>query len=515
MLAILMLACGEVEDTGTPEVDDTPDTLSYSFDLETVDFGSVELGTSTLVELTLTNTGSGNLILGDFGAEDEAVEVTAAGVFSIKPDESALIELTWSPGEPGTLDTRAWFQVGDSPSNLGEETLPVVGSADGPDLELAVEAIDMGTVTVGCSQSETIELLNLGTTDMTISALSLDYAPEYTIVADELPITVRPNDYAAVELVYTPIQTTSNVTTLYIETDDPFEPVASISVDGSGWIEADNELYWEAKERQPITILMNMNEVAVTQYHAAKLENAVEVFFTTLDDFDVQFRMACFLNESGVHQSDTLYIDHTMEAEESIEIFYDMLSGTSQTSDNDFNMETLDAALDNSMDWLFEDEFEDSKLNFFTINDDADASRTNSPSGYLAKWRALKDDEENIQVHAIAGTTIPYGSCGDVYFSKYVENIDATGGVFLDVCEANWDSHMETIAEAFIGEIQDFELTGNPAASTIEVYWDGIPQFDGWTYDSEDNEVVFDQTSYPPDGTTVRIYYIMATECPA
>ena len=514
MLVILLMACGEVEDTGTPEVEEPLPDVAWSFDAEVIDFGSVELGSTGLAQVVLTNTGGDTLLLGDLGSMHEDVDITAPGVFTLKPDEEATLELSWSPGETGTLDTVVWLEVGGGPTDFELIEMDVTGQADGADLQLAVEAIDFGTVTVGCTGTETIELLNLGTTPLTLTDLSTDYAPEFELVHDELPLTIEPNGLASLEVIYTPVQTTSNVTTLYIETDDPFEPVASIAVDGAGWIEADNEMYWEAKERQPLTILMNINEIAIYQTHAGKLKNSIETFFEQLDEFDVKFRMACFLHESGTHQVETeTWIDDTMSYEESVDIFYEMLEGTSTYGDNDYNMQTLDAALEENEEWLFEGEFEDSKLNFFTINDDADASQL-SASVYVNKWYGYKEDSEDIQVHAIAGVYEGGSTCGEVYFNNYDDAISLTGGVFLDICESDWTDHMIDVANAFIGEIQQFELTGHPSASTIEVYWDGIPQFDGWEYDEEDNEVVFDQTSYPPDGTTVRVYYIMATECP-
>jgi len=508
---ILLLACGEPEDTGGPEVEEEEKGIDLVFSVDTVDFGSVELGSSGLQSLTITNKGDATAFLAEMGADDELVEVTAPGVLTIEPNRIANVDLSWTPETPGLLSTNAWFRAGSSPTNLEDHSIVVTGTADGPMATYSHTSADLGTVTVGCTETERIEVLNIGTLPLVIDDLTLDYAPEFEIVSEELPITIGANESTLIELVYTPVETQTTVTTLYITTNDPFAPQTTIPAEANGWIEADNEMYFEVTKRQPLTILMNINEIAIYQTHASKLEASIETFFLYLDEFDVEFRMACFLHENGTQVSEVLYIDETYDSEDSVDVFYDMLGGSSQYGDNDSNLQTLDNALNNSMDWLFEGVYADSKLNFFAINDDADTSPI-SPSVYVSEWQALKDDDEDVQVHAIGGTAT--GSCGSVQFRNFEDAVDETGGTFLDICASDWVSHMETIAEAFIGDIQQFELEGNPAASTIEIYWDGIPQLTGWEFDSSQNEVVFESTSYPPDGTTLRIYYIMATECP-
>ena len=512
MLTLLLIGCGEPDPEPLPEEEETEEGIVLTISPESVAFGSVELGSSGLAELALTNGGSSTLFLAELGSDDESLDVSAPGVLTIEPNRIATVEVAWTPMEPTTLAAQGWLRVGTSPTALEETTFAITGQADGPAAVYSSESVEIGQITVGCNGSDTIDVMNVGTTDLVIDDLAIDYAPEFAIVSEELPITVAPNETASIELLYTPTATQSTATTLYISTNDPFNPTQTIAASANGWIEADNEIYWEVVERQPITILMMINEIAIYQTHASKLAASIETFFTYLDEFDVQFRMACFLHENGTQHSSTLYIDETYDAEDSVDVFYDMLSGSSLYGDNDANMQTLDNALEESQDWLFEGVYENSKLNMFTINDDQDTSPLTGKV-YVNNWRAWKDDDDDVQVHAIAG--FYSNSCGAVYFSKYEEAIDETGGLFLDICASDWSSYMEQIVEAFLGDIQQFELTGSPAASTIEVYWDGIPQTSGWTYDSSQNEVQFDSTSYPPNGTTLRIYYLMATECPS
>ncbi|MCP4804596.1 MAG: choice-of-anchor D domain-containing protein [Proteobacteria bacterium] len=511
MIPILLLACGEEPEDSGVEVEEPTATFAYELTPDAVEFGSVELGTSGVQQVVLVNKGSASLFLAEFGASDERLDVDSGGVFSISPNSSATIDVTWTPNEPGSLVSDGWISLGSSPTSLEELAFAITGSADGPQIAVAEEALDLGTVTVGCQGEDSISILNTGTEALTITDLSMDYAPELLISHDELPVTIEPNNSFLIDVAFTPTATQSSSTTLYITSDDPFSEVLTVGIDGDGWIEAENEMTFEAKERQPITILMMINEIAIYQTHANKLKNSIETFFLYLDEFDVKFRMACFLHEDGTQYSETLYIDETYDSEDSVDVFYDMLSGSSLYGDNDANMSTLDNALNNSVDWLFEGEYADSKLNMFTINDDQDTSQL-AGTVYVNNWRAFKDDDDDVQVHAIAG--FPSNSCGAVYFSKYEEAIDETGGQFLDICASDWTMYMTTLVESFLGDIQQFTLEGSPAPSTIEVYWDGIEQFDGWEFDEDGNDIEFDPAQYPPDGTTVRIYYIMATECP-
>ena len=90
----------------------------------------------------------------------------------------------------------------------------------------------------------------------------------------------------------------------------------------------------------------------------------------------------------------------------------------------------------------------------------------------------------------------------------------ATDGLFLSVCDTNWDEHMDKlVAASFGGGGEYFRLTGNPLPSTIVVYLHDVKSSEGWAYDESVNSVVFEDDAYPIEGTEVRIKFLKAVGC--
>ena len=58
-----------------------------------------------------------------------------------------------------------------------------------------------------------------------------------------------------------------------------------------------------------------------------------------------------------------------------------------------------------------------------------------------------------------------------------------------------------------------FQLDGNPMESSIEVSVDDVRMYEGWSYDSSMNAVVFEENSYPAYESIVTIYYWMSDGC--
>ena len=88
----------------------------------------------------------------------------------------------------------------------------------------------------------------------------------------------------------------------------------------------------------------------------------------------------------------------------------------------------------------------------------------------------------------------------------YWEAINATGGVWLDIC-SDWSTieSLEQLAQASV--ILDSYILDNPAIeSTIEVTVNGIPNTNNLYFDVDMNAVVF-ETNIPVEGDKIDVKY--------
>ena len=134
---------------------------------------------------------------------------------------------------------------------------------------------------------------------------------------------------------------------------------------------------------------------------------------------------------------------------------------------------------------------------------------------YVSLFQGMKDDPDDVVIHAVAGD-YP-GGCGSASAGTgYYEATVATGGLFLSICATDWGSHLQEIAQASAGQLNDsFELTQLPVPETIEVQVDGIRTTTGWQYDAATNAVVFDRDHIPAGGSTVEVEYKLMPDCEA
>jgi hypothetical protein len=154
---------------------------------------------------------------------------------------------------------------------------------------------------------------------------------------------------------------------------------------------------------------------------------------------------------------------------------------------------------------------DDARLVFVAVSDEVDSSR-DSWSDYLDYFHTLKDDEDDVIWHSIAGD-YPSGCATADAGIGYYQITSATGGLYLSICATDWASYLEALAEESGANLDEFELTQYPVPETIEVRVNGLSVSVGWEYDPAGNAVVFDETSIPEGGATVEIEYGLYGDC--
>ena len=139
-------------------------------------------------------------------------------------------------------------------------------------------------------------------------------------------------------------------------------------------------------------------------------------------------------------------------------------------------------------------------LHLVLVSDEPEQSSAQWDS-YVNQVIAKKGNAANVRISAIAGD-YP-GGCSSSNNSAeagtgYWEAANATGGVFLSICDAWADpANLQMLAEASV-IVNSYPLDNQAVGSTVQVFVNGVgPATDGngnvvWHYDESTNSVIFD-----------------------
>ena len=125
------------------------------------------------------------------------------------------------------------------------------------------------------------------------------------------------------------------------------------------------------------------------------------------------------------------------------------------------------------------------------------------------------------------GYACPGGDLANEPGRGYVEVVNATGGVFYSPCNPDPGNALRSIVDAVTGAASQFQLSGAPISSTIQVavVRDGtatvVPRnrADGFDYDPASNSIFFRGTTFRPNQgdavvTSYRLWTDVAPSCP-
>ena len=210
-----------------PEIDVTPLTL---------DFGDVEIGQTSDLQVTISNSGIADLNVSSLTVDNSlfSIESPSAPIV-ISPAGSADVTIQFAPdvesSETGTLS------INSDDSDEAIVTVALSGNGTtpppvGPDITLSTLSVDFGNVAPGESYSQTVTISNDGLADLTVSSLVLTNAL-FSLSADETPITLAPGSSSTATITFSPAEDGEQTDSLTIVSDDPDEGSVVIAVQGT------------------------------------------------------------------------------------------------------------------------------------------------------------------------------------------------------------------------------------------------------------------------------------------
>ncbi|MDQ2924269.1 MAG: choice-of-anchor D domain-containing protein, partial [Acidobacteriota bacterium] len=200
-----------------------------------LDFGTVNIGSSGTLAVTISNVSSSPVMLtalsgsGDFAAAygncPSAGSALAAGA-------SCVLQVTFTPTVAGT-------RTGTLSLSTNATTLPLTvaltGNAVVAKLQITPGALAFGTIAVGAPANLSLTLLNSGSAPVTGIGIASSgaNAADFAVTVPCSVTTLQPGQGCAVTVTFTPSAVGARSATLSVASSDPSSP-ATIPLTGSG-----------------------------------------------------------------------------------------------------------------------------------------------------------------------------------------------------------------------------------------------------------------------------------------
>jgi len=212
--------------SGTPAINIPDDTHNY---------GTVIVGDEPTWDMLVQNTGAGSLIIQDVQIQGGVpVSTTFVTPYTISPGGSTYIPLTYSPTEPGSLNTIVMVTSNDPVHPSTPVTLTGEAVAPGPLLQAEDVSHGYGPVRVNAYTRWFLKIWNIGGQDLVISDITFNGEAFSLDEAVALPITLGPLDTASIGVWFHPDTAISYSDVMHIANNNPAQDPFDVYLVGSG-----------------------------------------------------------------------------------------------------------------------------------------------------------------------------------------------------------------------------------------------------------------------------------------
>ena len=521
----LLFACSDY--TLNPQKEEIEPILAPNIQVvpTEINFGHLNAGAgeSKSQVITITNLGNELLELEDvmLSSPDTTYAVTALTQLNLKPDQSTRVTVTYTPT---TFETNTnSILIGSNDPLDSIVTVPINGASSAPVIEISPEFHDFGTTYIGCVEKTTIEISNVGDSDLIISDILyyVSYPAELSIEVDTttyglLPWTLVANETRAVIIYHEPYDLQEDLGYVEIHSNDPATPIAVADQEAFGDYYAWNSDFYEQEEVANADILFVIDNSCSMHSHQTNLKNNFASFIGVFANSGVDYQIA-FITTDNENFVDNKIISSTdPDPIGDVTDIIDRISITGHGLERGLweSYEATQTGADAGIGSAFLRT--DSRLVIIYLSDERDGSTTYSSmtaTDYANHLLTLKPLSDQLSVNAVAGDhpsgcSPPYAQHG----AGYYEVVQQLGGTFMSICATDYGLQMDTLARDSILR-SAFELSDTPIEESIVVTVDGYIATD-WTYNVTENAVYFDATAIPATASQIYIDYAVLAECP-
>ena len=496
-----------------PEIEVDPTHYSY---------GALSAGSETQdVIINIENIGNGELNISSIYLHNgnSNFSLTAIPTGIVDSLNSVELIVTYAPG---TYETN--YETISIVSNDEDEPIVNValdGSGDAPVISITPDYHDFGNVYVGCDDILSIEIGNIGNSNLIISDIEFfsslpvdfsihDYEPSWGV----LPITVSPGDVIDLNVDYFPADLLDDAAYIEITSNDPATPLAYADQDGLGDIEAWITDSFTQDGTVDVDILFVIDNSGSMGSNQTNIKNNFDTFMNAFTAAGVSYQVALITTDNadfvgGIITNAT--VDPVTEFNNQVDSIGTHGSAHEKGLWYAYESTTTGDASPGSATGF---QRSDARLVVVYVSDEPDfshyaygsgGSTTMMPGDYSASLLSLKSSSDLVVAHAISGD-YPSGCTangGAQFGDGYYDVVTDLGGTFMSICASDWSTTMDTLARESLAQMA-FALSDVPIENTITVTVDGAPSSD-WNYEASSNTIVF--TVSPAEGSAIDITY--------
>ncbi len=201
-----------------------------------ISFANTIVGQASSVPVTVTNTGTANLVVGTFAVSGanagdfSAVNSVASPCGTVTPGASCQIQVTFSPTARGLR--AATLSIADNASN-SPQTVALSGTGLAPVVTVSPTSITFASTAIGQTASAAVLVTNGGNANLTVTGLTLTGANPGDFRASGCAAAVLPGGSCTITVVFAPTAIGARAATLSIADNAPGSPQA-VALSGNG-----------------------------------------------------------------------------------------------------------------------------------------------------------------------------------------------------------------------------------------------------------------------------------------
>jgi hypothetical protein len=204
-------------------------TVNVGANPASVNFGNVSAGKSASTSVTISNNGNTNVTISQINVN--AKDVTVSGValpVTLAPTQNFAMSVKFSPTAAESVNG----SIAVANTQGSSTTVSVAGNGVQPGLSTTPGSIAFGNVVTGASNSQTVQLSNTGSSNLTLSQANIS-GTGYSFSGLALPLVLTAGQTKSFNVQFTPQASGVSLGSLSLVSDAPNSP-AAIALSGNG-----------------------------------------------------------------------------------------------------------------------------------------------------------------------------------------------------------------------------------------------------------------------------------------
>ena len=212
-------------------------TAQMALSVQNVDFGNVQIGSSLIVPMTVTNNGKSNLTISQVIISGTGFAFVGPNLpITLAPRQGTALSVSFAPQTStsvsgGVSVSYSGYWGGHNAAHFGSATAALSGTGAGSAYLSAPSSMNLGSIQVGSSQTQTLTVLNTGASSLSISAATIS-GSGFTISGLTFPYSLAAG--ASTNLYVTFLPTTSGTDNAALTlVSNASDPSVSVALTGS------------------------------------------------------------------------------------------------------------------------------------------------------------------------------------------------------------------------------------------------------------------------------------------